>query len=588
MSATIELTRMQRRGITAEYSEIVDAMPRKRGVQYGVTEPRICTPPLRDLTPETSLGFEVIEFAREILGITLYPWQRALLIRGLELREDGSYRFRRIIVLVARQQGKTTLASVLAAWWLFMDSIRHPDQVPPFKFKVVGVAQNLDIAREPWAAVKMWCDPEPETAEEADLAISALQAGTAKVSDTNGKEGIFVSSRAHYEIRAAANARGKPAARVLMDEMREQKDWKAWNAVSQTLKSFWSGQLWGISNAGDASAVVLRQQRDVGLTDVADWEKYVEGGMQSAEEYANTHDVSLGLFEWSAPDGCALEDVDAILQANPSIGYGAMTIAAALADIRGMTDAGYRTEVLCQWVTADVDSFIDVKMWRAQHVDAKSKSGGLQLITRGMPRRKYFVPRGARTVWSVDTSSDRTTSWIAGAVFTDEGLPFVTVRTKRTGMLWVPDYLEQLADESGHREVVVQGKGCPAEEFTESLADRELILHALDGSTFAIATGRIRDRVRDGHLLMLEQPDVDIAVEGGVVRTYTENSMWSRQRSMPIDIAGLVAETSALYGLEVLEPPAKKDPAPPPPPARLLTRADVERSGEVDLATARF
>ena len=581
------LTRTQNRGITDEYREVVHATAQRPGVRYGATEPRICTPPLRDLTRETSLGFEVIDFAREILGVELYPWQKALLIRGLELLPDGSYRFRRIIVLVARQQGKTTLASVLAAWWLFMDAIRHPDHVPPFKFKVVGVAQNLDIAREPWAAVKMWCDPEPETNEEAELAIPALQAGTAKVSDTNGKEGIVVSSRAHYEIRAAANARGKPAARVLMDEMREQKDWKAWNAVSQTLKSFWSGQLWGISNAGDVSAVVLRQQRDVGLADYADWEKYVEGGIQSAEEYANTHDVSLGLFEWSAPDGCALDDVDAILQANPSIGYGAMTIAAALADIRGMTDAGYRTEVLCQWVTADVDAFMDVKKWRSLHAVAEADTAGLRLV-RTKTQEKFLIPRGARTVWSVDTSSDRTTSWIAGATMTREGVPFVTVRVKRTGMLWVADYLEQLADASGQREVVVQGKGCPAEEFVEILGPRNLILHPLDGSTFAIATGRIRDRVRDGQLLMVDQPDVDLAVEGGVVRTYTENSMWSRQKSMPIDIAGLVAETSALYGLEMLTPPARPTPAPPPPPAQLITREDAGSVPEVNLATARF
>lgn len=584
-AATATLTRTQAHGLTPEYRAAVDDFERKPGVRYGTTEPRICTPPLRPLTPETSLGFEVIEFTREILGIELYPWQKALLIRGLELLEDGSYRFRRIIVLVARQQGKTTLASVLAAWWLFVDSLRHRDRVPPVKFKVVGVAQNLDIAREPWAAVKLWCDPEPNTNEEAELAIPTLQAGTAKVSDTNGKEGIYVASRAHYEIRAAANARGKPAARILMDEMREQKDWKAWNAVSQTTKSFWSGQLWGISNAGDASAVVLRQQRDAGLGDIADWETYVAAGIQSVEEYANSHDTSLGLFEWSAPDGCALDDVAAILQANPSIGHGAMTVQSALADIRGMTDAGYRTEVLCQWVTADVDAFIDVKMWRSRHVDAAATAEGVQLTLR-TTGEKFLIPRGARTVWSVDTSSDRTTSWVAGAVLTSEGVPFVTVRIKRTGMLWVADYLEQLADESGNREVVVQGKGCPAEEFVEILAGRGLILHALDGSTFAIATGRVRDRVRDGALLVLEQPDVDIAVEGGVVRTYTENAMWSRQRSMPIDIAGLIAETSALYGLEMLAPPPKR-PTPPPPPAQVIKRDDVVRS-ETNIAAAHF
>jgi hypothetical protein len=77
-------------------------------VQYGSTEPRIYTPPLRPLTPETSLGFEVVDFAREVLGVTLYPWQEWLLIHALELREDGRYRFRRIIVLVARQNAAPT------------------------------------------------------------------------------------------------------------------------------------------------------------------------------------------------------------------------------------------------------------------------------------------------------------------------------------------------------------------------------------------------------------------------------------------------------------------------------------------------
>jgi hypothetical protein len=98
----------------------------------------------------------------------------------------------------------------------------------------------------------MWCDPDPETVEEAELAIPALRDATAKVRDANGSIAITARSRAHYEIRAAKNARGKPAARVLMDEMREQKDWTAWNAVSQTMKSFWNGMLFGLSNAAAA------------------------------------------------------------------------------------------------------------------------------------------------------------------------------------------------------------------------------------------------------------------------------------------------------------------------------------------------
>lgn len=540
--------------------------------QFGRTVPRLWTRPLRELTPETSLGFEVIAFASIVLGVTLYPWQEWLLKHALELMPDGSYRFRRVIVLVARQQGKTMLSSVLAAWWLFIDSARHPDRVPPLKFKVVGTAQNLDIAREPWSQVKAWCDPDPETDEEAELGIEALREATARVSDTNGKEAIFALSRAHYEIRAAKNARGKPAARVMMDELREQTDYAAWNALAHTTKSFYNGMLFGFSNAGTALSVVLRKLREAALADIAAFEEYVDAGIMSAEEYANEHDVSLGIFEWSAPDGCAKDDPEAILQANPSIGYGAMTVKSAIADIRTMTDAGYRTEVLCQWVTAQVDSYIDIRDWQDRHREPS----------------KIKIPKDARTVWSVDTSADRSRSWVAAAVYTKKGKVFTTVRVERPGMLWVPDYLEQLAAASGHREVVVSGKGCPAIEFIEPLKERGLTVHTLSGEQFGIATGRMRDLVRDRGIVIVPQPDVDLGIEGGVAASYsTDNVMWSRGKSLPVDISGVIAETQAVYGLEKLSPPEPEPALPPPPAAVGLTRDDIDTE-ETNLSFARF
>ena len=135
--------------------------------RHGVTLPRIFTPPLRPLTRETSNGFAVIAFAEIMLHVHLYPWQQWLLVHALELLEDGSYRFRKVIVLVARQNGKTTLMGVLAAWWLFVDSNKHPDRVPPVKFLVVGAAQTLDNAKGPYNPVKEWCNPQPSTDEEA-------------------------------------------------------------------------------------------------------------------------------------------------------------------------------------------------------------------------------------------------------------------------------------------------------------------------------------------------------------------------------------------------------------------------------------
>ena len=93
------------------------------GVIYGKETPRIFTPPLRDLTPDTTLGFEVIEFAREILDIELLPWQKWLVIHALEVVDDPDdgwrLRFKNVQVLVGRQNGKTTLSCVIALYFLF-------------------------------------------------------------------------------------------------------------------------------------------------------------------------------------------------------------------------------------------------------------------------------------------------------------------------------------------------------------------------------------------------------------------------------------------------------------------------------------
>ena len=513
-------------------------------VVRGMTEPRIWTRPLRDLTKDTSLGFEVIDFAKQILGIELRPWQQWLLTHALELMPDGSYRFRKVIVLVARQNGKTMLASVLACWWLLVDSQRHPDRVPPVKFKIVGTAQNLDIAREPWQQVGMWCDPEPVKEEDAAMAIPALQAATSKVSKTNGKEFIRAKSLAHYEIRAARNARGKPAARVLMDELREQATWDAWNATSQTTKSFWSGQLWGISNAGDGTSVVLKKQREAGLAQIESWENFVKSGGRDSAEYASSpgHDTSIGLFEWSAPDGCALDDPAALRQANPSIGYGGMTVESLAADAAGMTEAGYRTEVLCQWVTADVDTYIDPEAWQMGN-DPKSA-----------------IADGQRIVLGIDTTPDGDTTWIAAAGLRDDGCPHVEIVARRNGMMWVPDLMDKIRDTTGAAEVAIQGRGCRAVDLIDQLADRGWQVDSIDGPRLGASTGQFRDRIRERKLKHLPQPAVDEAVSAAVARKLGDVDIWDRKGSM-LDISGLIAETYALYGLEQFQPAEAKQTA---------------------------
>ena len=93
----------------------------------GFQVPRIATTPLRELTPDTSLGFEAIEFATEVLGVDLLEWQKNLLIASLELAagsftwdEHPILRFKTVLILIARQNGKSFIASVRMLWRMFI------------------------------------------------------------------------------------------------------------------------------------------------------------------------------------------------------------------------------------------------------------------------------------------------------------------------------------------------------------------------------------------------------------------------------------------------------------------------------------
>lgn len=298
----------------------------------GRREPRLSTEPLRRLTRSTSRGFEVIDFARDVLGEPLLPWQEELVIRALELNRDGTYRFRVILSLVARQSGKTHVSRVISLWRLYVDGARL----------VLGVGQDVSLAREVWSACIDTIKAVPELASELDV-----------VRRVNGDEWFRLTNGARYKIAAANRSagRGLSVDHLNMDEIREQRSWDAWSALSKTTNARPFAQTWAISNAGDDDSVVLNHLREAALAGA---------------------DPSIGIFEWSAPDGCDLDDPEAWAQANPGLGYtvSEQAIRSALG-----TDppAVFRTEVLCQRVDA-LDSAVDLGAWK----DCKDPAGNLE------------------------------------------------------------------------------------------------------------------------------------------------------------------------------------------------------------------
>lgn len=482
---------------------------------YGIETPRLWTKPRRELTPETSAGFSVIAFAREVLGVELFPWQQWLLIHSLELAEDGQYRFRQVFVLVARQNGKTMLAGVLAAWWFWVDSMAH-ELAPPRDFLILGAAQNLDLAEDVWTRVVEWGAPDLPGPEEdpASTVIPLLQARTRVPIRTNGRKSVATQHGATYKARPFQDAaRGKSADRLLLDELRTQSDFRGWSAIAKTQQAKWNAQLWGISNAGGPAAVVLRHLRE------------------KAIERIDDATSSIAVFDWSAPDGCSLDDVEAYRQANPSMGHlPGLTIDKLLEDSRTDPEWTTRTEVLCQWQTANVTPLLPLEEWN------KCADEGSEIMA------------GSEMALAVDVDWDRRFTAVAVAGWRADGLPHVEAIAHRAGIVWAPELIRQVAGAQGITRVAVRSRGAAASELVEPLEKLGLEVVRIEGPADGQAAGQMKDAVLNGQLRHRGQGPLDVAVGGTEPAVIGGVEVFER-RGAAVSTAPVIACAYALFAL---------------------------------------
>lgn len=484
---------------------------------YGYTEPRLFTKPLRDLTPETSAGFDVIEFAAVVLGLRLFPWQEWLLIHALELNEDGTYRFKHVFVLVARQNGKTHLASILTAYWLWVDSGLWPTEAPAADFLILGAAQNLDLAEDVWNRAVSWGAPDEPSAgdEPGATGIPDLQALTRQPIRTNGRKSVSTINGATYKARPFTNsARGKSADRLLLDELREQRDFAGWSAISKTQQAKFNSQLWGISNAGGPSAIVLKHLRDKAIEKI--------GSAKSR----------VFIADWSADPDCALDDVEAYRQANPSMGYlPGLNIDDLLDDATSDPEWTTRTEVLCQWQSADVNPITDLTAW-LECADADSE-----------------LDPDSEVALSVDVSWDRSRTSVSIAGFRADGLPHVETIADRAGIRWSEDFIRDVCKANGIRKVALQPRGSAASELLKPLeAMSGIHVIEIQGPRLGEAAGQWKDKVAGRMVRHRSQPPLDMSVSGttgaivGAVEAF-------QRKGAAVNTAPTISGAQALWAL---------------------------------------
>ena len=372
----------------------------------GSITPRLWTRPLRKLTPDTSYGFRVIWFAANILHEPLDPWQQWVAIHLGELMPDGTPRFRKVLILVARQNGKTHLCKVLALYWLYVER----------QSLVFGTSTNLDQAKESW-----------EAAVATAQTVPSLAGKTLRPRIANGQQTLPTRDRCRYKIGAAdrKGGRGKTIKRAIGDELREQLTWEAYRALKFATNAVADAQIVYITNQGDAKSVVLKALRDAAI--------------------AGT-DPELGLFEWSAPPGTHPLDVNGWAAANPALGR-RMAAAALAGDAARVAApgadpedrAGFLTEALCMEVDR-LDPALDPIGWQECHIVGTLEDVRLAACVDVAPNGMHATLAAAAVVDGVKVRVETVAEWSGPTAVADmeRDLPMWIGRVKPAVLGWFP------------------------------------------------------------------------------------------------------------------------------------------------------
>lgn len=505
----------------ARKSQPAGSKPKRRSPSFSVAGtlgseiPTIYTPPKRKLTCKTTHGYEVIQFAETVLKLQLYPWQKWMLIHALELKPNGQYRFRTVVLLVGRQNGKSLLLQVWTLWRMYVD---HAPLT-------IGTAQNLDIAETHWEAVV-------DLAEANEYLASEIQ----HVDRTSGKKALRLKSKEKYRIAAATRrgGRGLSGDLVILDELREHANWDSWSAVTKTTLARERPQILCASNAGDATSIVLRHLRTKALDAIRE---------------ETTDSASIGLFEWSAvrwdPKAGKDQGGDWVNipasdrrgwpMSNPSLNHGFLT-SEALEDAYGTDPMPvFQTECLCQWIVTGSGGAFEDGLWEKLRDPESEIVGGF-----------YY---------GLDVSWDRTTTTVTVAGRRMDGRVHVEPVTSRTGTDWVVPWFKKRIGKEGLLGVVLQSKGAPVSSLLEDLQNcrdeqgNRLNVVEWGGTDLGPGTGQFYDLVRQDGLRHRGQPILDLAVALAAMRPVGEYWLWDRKKS-PVDITALIGATAAVWALQ--------------------------------------
>lgn len=493
----------------------------------GKTEPRLFTKPLRKLTPNTTLGHAAIAYAKEVLEMELYPWQEWALIHGLEivgiLNKEWRFRYRIICYMVSRQNGKTELSKIIASFFLNVLGVEA----------VFGTSLSMDKAEEVWEAVILEQETHPALAKEIK-----------QVARRNGGKKLVLTGLRTYKVGAPTRRAGRGDANdlVMLDEVREHRDWETWSAAVASTNAKPNGMVICFSNAGDPDSIVLRQIRSQAIEKI--------NGTKASDFGGDVDADALGWFEWSAPDGAPTDDMEALAQANPALGYGRLTERALLSNRDTFPENKFRSECMCQQVETILPEPFPDGAW----------VGGVD--------ESSCIREDSELFWGIEMSSDRKYTVIAVCGMREDGNYHVEIVERRIGSEWAVDWFRQRAPKYGEMKLCFQGRGAPVSGLAEQICTMDGIKRmAQEGPDLSAGWNRFYDAVaacsptdnRGGvKVYHVPQPVLDTPGRTCQLRNLGGGIMLPDRMKSPDDISPLMACAMAYAGATMIVKQEKK------------------------------
>lgn len=346
------------------------------------------------------------------------------------------------------------------------------------------------------------------------MELASIPAGLEDVLDVSGDMPTW------YVVPTnSGGGRSYSADLALLDELREHKNHDAWNAIVPATRERPRNQVWGFSNAGDRTSVVLKKYRNIAL---------------KALERGETDQERLAYFSWSAEPGCSIFDPDGWAAANPSLGYGARTERDMLAEAKQAVDPtdpessedGFRTEYLCQWVDSLEQSKFPLEAWEDCLDDESAPVGPVHV--------------------AVDVALDGRISHIVAVSELPDGRWHVEHVASQYGIAWVAPWLAARQGGWFDGTVAVNARQSPSTVLIPALRKWGLTVAEWQGPDVSATTMAFYELVTTRMVRHRGQPMLDEAVAGSKAKSFGD--AWSLDRAKSSkDVTPLIAAVGAYW-----------------------------------------